>query len=90
MSAFDNGKAVKTRKKRSDSHRSVFLWGATPVSLGKTKEMGWHVGLAGARPCYARRRFVVAEKMGVDLGKEVRYIGRWRVLRPGLDRGQTI
>ena len=28
--------------------KSVFLWGATPVSLGKTKEMGWHVGLAGA------------------------------------------
>ena len=31
--------------------KSVFLWGATPVSLGKTKEMGWHVGLAGASPC---------------------------------------
>ena len=32
--------------------KSVFLWGATPVSLGKTKEMGWHVGAAGASPCF--------------------------------------
>ena len=40
MTTFYNRKAVKIRKKRSGLHQSVFLWGATPVSLGKTKEMG--------------------------------------------------
>ena len=42
---------AKTRKRQfqpTTRTKSVFLWGATPVSLGKTKEMGWHVGLAGA------------------------------------------
>ena len=56
MTAFDDREVVKTRKKRSDSHRSVFLWGATPVSLGKTKEMGWHWPTRGAfSQCGAQR-----------------------------------
>ena len=35
----------------------VFLWGATPVSLGKTKEMGWQNDCRGFRPC---NRFIRA------------------------------
>ena len=54
MTTFDDREVVKTRKKRSGLHQSVFLWGATPVSLGKTKEMGWQGPLAGASPSAAR------------------------------------
>ena len=44
--------SVSEARSASASRRSlgVFLWGATPVSLGKTKEIGWHMGLAGPRP----------------------------------------
>ena len=34
--------------------RRVFLWGATPVSLGKTKEMGWQRVLQGLCPYIIR------------------------------------
>ena len=50
----DHLRHAETRKKQfapPTRTKSVFLWGATPVSLGKTKEMGWHLGLAG--PCPA-------------------------------------
>ena len=41
---------AKTRKRQfqpTTRTKSVFLWGATPVSLGKTKEMGWQKVLQG-------------------------------------------
>ena len=41
----DHSRHAETRKRQfapTTSTKSVFLWGATPVSLGKTKEMGWH------------------------------------------------
>ena len=44
--------SVSEARSASASRRSlgVFLWGATPVSLGKTKEMGWHWPPRGGLP----------------------------------------
>ena len=50
----DQSRNTETRKRQfapTTRTKSVFLWGATPVSLGKTKEMGWHLGRRDFRPC---------------------------------------
>ena len=50
----EQSRNTETRKRQfapTTRTKSVFLWGATPVSLGKTKEMGWHLGRRDFRPC---------------------------------------
>ena len=58
--------SVSEARSASASRRSlgVFLWGATPVSLGKTKEMGWQGPIAGAFSQRGAQRSCIQAQLG--------------------------